>query len=35
VRVISHWHRLPREEVDSPSLQIFKSHLDIVRGNRI
>jgi len=28
-----HWHRLPREAVQSPSLEIFESHLDIVLGN--
>lgn len=27
------WHRLPRTVVDSPSLETFKSHLDMVLGN--
>ncbi|KAK4826931.1 hypothetical protein QYF61_012780 [Mycteria americana] len=29
VRVTKHWHRFPREAVDSPFLDIFKSHLDM------
>ncbi|KAK4827617.1 hypothetical protein QYF61_019542 [Mycteria americana] len=29
VRVTKHWHRLPREVVESPSSEIFKSHLDM------
>jgi len=30
LRVTEPWNRLPREAVDSPSLEIFKTHLDVV-----
>jgi len=32
-RVTKHCHGLPRDVVGSPSLEIFKSHLDMVLGN--
>ncbi|KFR13351.1 hypothetical protein N306_02531, partial [Opisthocomus hoazin] len=28
MRVVKHWHRLPREAVDAPSLEMFKARLD-------
>ncbi|KFP96340.1 hypothetical protein N329_05583, partial [Haliaeetus albicilla] len=35
MRVVSHWHRLPREVVDAPSLETFKVRLDGALSNLI
>ncbi|KFV86824.1 hypothetical protein N308_06197, partial [Struthio camelus australis] len=34
-RVTEHWNRLPREAVESPSLEIFKTRLDVILGNML
>ncbi|KFV73885.1 hypothetical protein N308_09589, partial [Struthio camelus australis] len=35
VRVTGHWKRLPREVVESPLLEIFKTRLDVILGNML
>ncbi|KFZ63828.1 hypothetical protein N321_07565, partial [Antrostomus carolinensis] len=34
-RVVRHWHGLPREAVDAPSLKAFKAVLDGALGSLI
>ncbi|KFV78104.1 hypothetical protein N308_15734, partial [Struthio camelus australis] len=35
VGVAEHWNRLPREVLESPSLEIFKTRLDVILGNML
>ncbi|KFV60565.1 hypothetical protein N341_09135, partial [Tyto alba] len=35
VRVVRHWHRLPREAVAAPSLAGFKARLDGALSNLV
>jgi len=31
--VMTHWHRLPKETVDAPSLEAFRARLDVALGS--
>jgi len=33
--VAIHWNRLPKEPVDSPSLEAFKARLDVALGSLV
>jgi len=35
MRVVKHWHRVPRKAVDAPSLAVFKARLDGALGNLV
>ena len=35
VRVVRHWHRVPREAVAAPSLAVFKATLDRAWSNLV
>ena len=34
-RVVTHWNTLPKEVVDAPSLEAFKSRLDVSLGSLV
>lgn len=33
LKMVRHWSRLPREAVESPSLETFKTQLDVTMGS--
>ncbi|KFR08465.1 hypothetical protein N306_09192, partial [Opisthocomus hoazin] len=35
MRVVKYWHRLPREAVAAPSLEMFKARLDGALSNLV
>ena len=34
-RVAVQWHRLPREMVESPSLEVFSMCMEVAQGDRV
>ena len=34
-RVVKHWNRLPKEVMDTPSLEAFKARLDVALGGLV
>ena len=34
-RVVTHWNRLPKEVVDTPSLEAFQVRLDVALGSLV
>ena len=34
-RVVTHWNRLPKEAVGAPSLEAFKTRLDVALGSLV
>ena len=34
-RVVTHWNRLPKEVVDTPSLEAFKARLNVALGSLV
>ena len=35
LKVVNYWNRLPREVVESPSLEMFKKHMVVALRDRV
>ena len=33
--MVKYWHRLPREAVESPSLEVLKNHIDMAMSDMV